>query len=117
MRGWTEAGRPFVHLPQMSVQELKQHIERGDALQVLDVRSEEEWQQGTIPTAQHIYAPDLGQHLGRLESQKPVVTYCGSGYRASIAASILQRHGFSQVFNLPGSTDAWKAAGYPLASP
>ena len=117
MRGWTEAGRPFVSLPQMSVQELKQRIERGDALQVLDVRSEEEWQQGAIPTAQHIYAPELEQHLDRLDPRKPIVTYCGSGYRASIAASILQRHGFGQVFNLPGSMDAWQAAGYSLESP
>ena len=117
MRGWMEAGRPFVRLPQMSVQELKQHIERGDGLQVLDVRSEAEWEQGAIPTARHVYAPYLEQHLDRLDRQKPVVTYCGSGYRASIAASILQRHGFGQVFNLPGSMDAWQAAGYPLELP
>ena len=97
----------------MSVQDLKQHIERGAPLQVLDVRSQEEWQQGAIPTAQHIYAPDLERRLDMLDPRKPVVTYCGSGYRASI----LQAHGFDQVFNLSGSMDAWQAAGYSLESP
>ncbi|HEX6387252.1 MAG TPA: rhodanese-like domain-containing protein [Anaerolineae bacterium] len=115
MRGWTEAGRPFVPLSQMSVHELKRRIEQNNSeLQVLDVRSDEEWQQGHVPGAQHIYVPDLPRNLDKLDRRKPIVTYCGSGYRSSIAASLLQRHGFSQVFNLPGSMDAWQAADYPL---
>ncbi|PLZ90989.1 hypothetical protein CEN45_01430 [Fischerella thermalis CCMEE 5198] len=45
-----------------------------------------------------------------------IATYCGTGYRASIAASLLQKRGFEKVINVPGSWIAWKAAGLPVAS-
>ena len=116
MRGWTEAGKSFACTPQMSIHELKAHVEDGDELQILDVRSDAEWQEDHIPRAQHIHVPDLEENLAQLDRHRPIVTYCGSGYRASIAASILQRHGFEQVYNLPGSITAWKQAGYPLVT-
>lgn len=114
VRAWLEAGLPFEKLPQMSVQELKERLDRRDSLQVLDVRSDQEWAEGRIPAAQHIFAPDLEQNLHRLDREQPLAVYCGSGYRASIAASQLRRHGFERVYNVPGSIKAWKAAGYPL---
>jgi hydroxyacylglutathione hydrolase len=115
MRNWFEAGKPFRRTHQMSIQELKQRIESDShALQVLDVRGDDEWEEGRIPTATHIHAPELTQHLDQLDRQRSVAVYCGSGYRASIAASLLERHGFTSVSNIPGSITAWKAAGYPL---
>lgn len=115
MRGWIEAGLPFARGGEMSVHDLKRHLETGrDGLQILDVRSDEEWEQGHIPTARHVWAPFLEEHLDELDRQRPVAVYCGSGYRASIAASMLRRHGFDRVSNVPGSMSAWKAADYPL---
>jgi hydroxyacylglutathione hydrolase len=43
--------------------------------------------------------------------------HCRSGYRSSIATSLLRRAGFSRVANLTGGFDAWKAAGFPCALP
>ncbi|MDP9098451.1 MAG: rhodanese-like domain-containing protein, partial [Verrucomicrobiota bacterium] len=40
--------------------------------------------------------------------------YCATGYRASLAASLLQQEGFADVRNLPGSFHAWKAANFPV---
>jgi hydroxyacylglutathione hydrolase len=51
---------------------------------------------------------------GELDKQRPVVVYCATGYRASLAASILQQEGFPDVRNLPGSFHAWKAAKLPV---
>jgi hydroxyacylglutathione hydrolase len=115
IRSWVEAGLPFERTVQMSVHELKQRIaDQRDNLQVLDVRRDDEWEQGHVPGAIHIFAPYLRDRLAGLDRAKPVATYCGSGYRSSIAASLLQRGGFREVFNVPGSMKAWKAAGYPL---
>lgn len=115
MRGWFEAGLPFESIPELSVHQLKGLMaEGGSDLQVLDVRSPAEWSQGHIPGALHLYAPYLPNHLHSFDRTKPTVTYCGSGYRASIAASVLKRGGFMDVYNVPGSMKAWKAAGYPL---
>ncbi len=118
MRGWIEAGLPFETTGQLSVHTLKQRLDAGrNDLQLLDVRRPDEWKQGHIPTARHFFAPHLPEHLGELDRRKPVATYCGSGYRASIAASLLQQHGFREVFNIPGSMKAWKAAGYETVQP
>ena len=118
MRGWFEAGLPFEHRYEMSVHELNVRLARGsEGLQVLDVRRDDEWSEGAIPTAKHVFAPYLTEHLDIVEQNKPVAVYCGSGYRASIASSVLQRNGFSEVYNIPGSMAAWKAARYDITKP
>jgi hydroxyacylglutathione hydrolase len=117
MRSWMEAAYPFARTPQMSVHELKTRLDQGGDLQVLDVRTASEWREGNIPTASHIYVADLVENMEELDPNRPVATYCGSGYRASIAASILERSGFNQVYNIPGSFTAWQAAGYPQDKP
>jgi hydroxyacylglutathione hydrolase len=50
-----------------------------------------------------------------MDRSQPVITYCDSGYRASVAASLLQSEGFKAVRNVPGSWQAWKSAGLPTA--
>jgi hydroxyacylglutathione hydrolase len=116
MRGWMEAGMPFKKLPQMSIHELKEVVvdEKRNGLQVLDVRREDELKQGKIPKSQHIFAAFLPEQLDKLDRNRAVATYCGSGYRASIAASVLKRNGFKEVFNIPGSMKAWNNAGFPV---
>ncbi len=81
---------------------------------VLDVRSDSEWESGRVPGARHIYVLHLEERLGELDPEATVAVYCGSGYRASIAASVLQKHGFERVVNVPGSWTAWKTAGLPV---
>lgn len=117
IRGWTEAGKPISQIGQMSVHRLKERVDADDEFQILDVRSETEWQAEHIPTATHIYVPDLEEQVNRLDRERPVAVYCGSGYRASIAASLLKRERFREVYNVPGSITAWKDAGYPLTRP
>jgi len=55
--------------------------------------------------------------MSQLDHTKTVATYCGSGYRASIAASLLQKHGFASVANIPGSWGAWKSSDLPVEQP
>lgn len=115
MPGWIEAGEPYVRRRDMSVHELRERLERGDAdLQLLDVRSDAEWRSGRVRGARHLYAAEIEDRARELDRERPVATYCGSGYRAGAAASVLERLGFERVHNVPGSMSAWEAAGYPL---
>jgi len=111
-RSWFEAGYPFVRTEQMSVHELNQNVADRIGLQVLDVRTQTEWEKGHIPGAKQIYLPDLRDRVDELDPALPVITYCGTGYRASIASSVLEKEGFS-VHNIPGSMSAWRQAGFP----
>jgi len=114
MDEWDSAGLPLARHPQMTVHEVK---ERSGDVQVLDVRSPEEWEDGHIPGARHVFLPELGKKADRLDKKKPVAVYCDSGYRASLAASLLLGSGFTDVRNVPGSWKAWKASGYEIEKP
>lgn len=119
MRLWAEAGMPLESLQLMSVHELDAaRRERDGSLQILDVRGDGEWRDGHVPGALHIELAELQDTLcadGRqLHRDRPVVTYCGSGFRAGIAASLLRRAGFEDVRNVPGSMTAWRNAQLPI---
>jgi hydroxyacylglutathione hydrolase len=86
----------------------------GAGLQLVDVRGPREWSAGHIPGAQHFFLPELRKKAAELDKSKPVAVYCASGYRASLAASILKQEGFTDVANVPGSWHAWKTAGFPV---
>jgi hydroxyacylglutathione hydrolase len=111
MKAWGNAGFRFAQLPQLSVHELKT---KGREWQVLDVRSNREWKGGHVPGARHIFLSELARRMTELDTGKPTAVYCATGYRASIAASILKANGFAQVNNVPGSWHAWKEAKYPV---
>ncbi|HYY13623.1 MAG TPA: MBL fold metallo-hydrolase [Chthoniobacterales bacterium] len=111
MKAWDAAGFAHEKIGQMTVHELN---ERNGELQIVDVRSPNEWHKGHVPRARHIFLPELAERTGELDSRKPTAVYCGSGYRASIATSILKPRGFEQLWNVPGSWEAWKAAKLPV---
>ena len=111
MAAWVNAGLPLQTLRQMPVHELAKHEE----VSRLDVRSPEEWKEGHMPHARHMFLPDLRDARNRPDKNKPVAVYCDSGYRASLAASWLQAHGIADVRNVPGSWQAWTGAGLPVA--
>jgi hydroxyacylglutathione hydrolase len=110
MKAWDNAGFPLGEVDQMTVHEVK---EQADELQILDVRSPDEWKNGHIPGATHIFLPEVPKKTSQLNKKKPVAVYCDSGYRASLGASILKKEGF-EVHNVPGSWQAWKNAKYPV---
>jgi hydroxyacylglutathione hydrolase len=110
MKMWQNAGLPLKKIPQMTVHELR----HDDRAQRLDVRSPDEWSQGHIPGATHHCVSRLRERAPELDRSRPVATYCASGYRASLAASLLQRFGFEDVRNVPGSWKAWTSARYPV---
>jgi len=78
------------------IHDVDSFIERmDDGVQVLDVRAPDEWESGVIAGSSQIYAPHLATGLpADLDKSKPVLIGCETGYRASLAASILQREGY-----------------------
>jgi len=114
MTSWQNAGLPLDRVGEWTVQQLHQHKQDPDVL-VLDVRGDE-YQKGAVPGAKHLFVAHLEEHLHELDKSKHIVTYCGSGFRTSIAASLLKKHGFENVTNIPGSWIAWKAAKLPVGT-
>jgi hydroxyacylglutathione hydrolase len=111
---WVAAGLEQAHLPQLSVGEVSEAASAGGV--VLDVRSPAEWRAGHIASAWHIPLGDLPERLGELPGELRLHVICGSGYRSSIACSILQRTGFKELRNTLGGMAAWYAQGLPVTT-
>ena len=113
---WEARGYEFAGLRAVSVHELARQLRTGENPFVLDVRTEQEWQRGHIEGAHHIHGGLLEDRLGEVPEDRPVAVVCGSGYRASIAASFLKRAGHEEVSNVIGGMTAWANAGLPLST-
>ncbi len=114
MAAWIEAGFEQSHIPQISVAELRDRQARGAF--VLDVRSDGEWQSGHIEGARHVMGGYLAERAEELPKDKPIHVICGSGYRSSIATSVLRRAGFTDVVDVVGGMAAWNRQAFPVVS-
>jgi hydroxyacylglutathione hydrolase len=111
---WRDAGLPIAMAGTLSPERL---LAEAGRIAVLDVREIGEFEEeGHIPNARHIHAGDLEPQIGLLDLSKdqPIAVTCSVGHRGSLGVSILQRHGYSNVFNLLGGMTAWKNRGLPM---
>ena len=93
-------------VPQVSADELKQRLPSND-LVVVDVRNDNEWQEGHIAEAIHIPLGQLAQRVNELAASDNIVVHCQGGSRSAIAASLLQKLGRKNVANLTGGYRRW----------
>ena len=113
---WHQSGRPLATTEQIAVDELSRRIAAGEATQVLDVRRPGEWNAGHIAQASHRPLHELEAHARELDRNSPVAIVCASGFRSSIATSLLERAGFPRVTNVVGGMNAWHAASLPAVT-
>jgi hydroxyacylglutathione hydrolase len=114
MPSWETSGRAFDTVGVIDARSLARRIERNEPFILLDVRSVDEFEEGHLPNARHIYVGDLPRHLDELSRTETITTFCGSGRRAMIAASLLKAAGFERVENCHGSMRACKVIGCPV---
>jgi hydroxyacylglutathione hydrolase len=113
---WRRAGRPVEAGSALGIETLAARLSAGgpDAPFVIDVRQPSEYEAGHVPGALHIGAGDLPGMLDRLPRERPVAMICASGYRSSVAASLLRAAGFEHVASVPDGVPGWEARGYPV---
>jgi hydroxyacylglutathione hydrolase len=116
---WHAAGLEVSVVPQISVDELSDLIQKEPALQVLDVRRPPEYDSGHVPHASTVPLSILKKNLSGLvlDPSQLTAVICAGGYRSSAAASILQQQGFTNLLNVTGGTNAWINRGYPVEIP
>lgn len=114
MMAWRTAAKPLAAIEQISVHELKDRVS-NDEVAVLDVRQPAEWAAGHIDGATFVTGGELPARLDDVPDAPVVATVCGSGYRSSVASSLLAAQGRT-VVNVLGGMTAWNNAGYPTVS-
>jgi len=93
----------------------RERIESGEPV-VLDVREQDEWDEGHIPGAVHVPRGHLESRIERLapDAARPVVVYCSQGNRSVFAAKTLEELGYEDVVSLAGGFTDWKRNGFPV---
>ena len=94
-------------IEEISASELKRRLDKGEALEVIDVRDPHEWDIVRIPGTRLVPLGSLSEHLHEFDSSKTYVMHCKSGVRSAKAIAQLRRAGFRRLLNLRGGVLAW----------
>jgi rhodanese-related sulfurtransferase len=98
------------------VDTVKNRMDRGDKLLLLDVREESEFAKDHLPGAIHVgkgvIERDIEARVPDLNAE--MILYCGGGYRSALAADNLQKMGYTNVISMDGGVRGWRDNNYPL---
>jgi glyoxylase-like metal-dependent hydrolase (beta-lactamase superfamily II)/rhodanese-related sulfurtransferase len=100
--------------PRIEVAELAEQLSGDHPPLVLDVRTPTEWEAGHVEGSVNAPLQTLGEHLDALPRDRAIAIHCQTGYRSSVAASLLEQAGFRDLADLEGGWVAWdehRAAG------
>jgi rhodanese-related sulfurtransferase len=86
---------------------LKERLDAGEAITLIDVRESWEVARGMLPTAEHILMDDIPDNLHRIPKDRTVVFVCKSGRRSEAVAAWVQAQGWDNVLNLSGGVHRW----------
>ena len=101
----------------VSVEEM-QSLLKIDDVQLVDVRTPEEFKAGYIANAQNIdyYSPTIDEDILKLDKNKPVIVYCRSGKRSRDCSEKLLEAGFQKIYNLEGGIIQWEHEGKEITN-
>jgi rhodanese-related sulfurtransferase len=101
-------------LPQLSVEEVHTTLQNGEAITVLDVREDWEWDQGHVGGALHMQMNDVPNRRHELEGASKIVVVCHLGQRSAMITQYLLTQGLQNVYNMAGGMDSWTRHGYEV---
>ena len=81
---------------------------------LLDVRTQEEWDEFHAPNTTLIPLDQLGSRLSELPQDEPIVVVCRSGNRSQAGRDILLANGYEPATSMAGGLNAWREAGFPI---
>jgi hydroxyacylglutathione hydrolase len=107
MEAWEASGRPLSQFETAGIEDMARWIISGEEVTVVDARDDHEWGSGHVPGAIHMYVPDVPHHADDVPRHAPVAVHCGVGYRAGIAASLLEQAGLTRIIHVNAPYDDW----------
>ncbi len=118
MTSWRQEGSEVARIERVPLEDLKRTLDDDPRIQVLDVRERSEWDAGHIPGSTFAAWHDITAIPDGIDPAQPVAAVCGSGQRAAVAASLLQKYGAERVIHvIDGGVPKWKRLGNPIEEP
>jgi rhodanese-related sulfurtransferase len=101
---------------EVTVDDVKRKLDKGEKLVLLDVREESEYAKDHLPGAVHlgkgVIERDIEQQVP--DTTTPLILYCGGGFRSALAADNVQKMGYTNVVSMDGGIRDWREKGFPL---
>ena len=99
-----------------TVDEVKQKLDKGDKVLLVDVREESEFAKDHLPGAIHLGKGVIERDVEArvLDVRTPMILYCGGGFRSAMAADNLQKMGYTNVLSMDGGVRDWREKNYPM---
>ena len=96
-------------VPEVDVYQVKNRLDKGEQFVLIDVREDNEWNLGRIPTALHLGKGIIERDIetGVEDRNTELILYCQGGFRSALAAESLNKMGFQNVFSMSGGFGAW----------
>ncbi len=98
----------------MTVHELKEKLDQGQEIVLIDCREQDEWDAGHIATAQLIPLSQFKAQFETLDTEAEIIIQCRSGRRSLQACMFLQSEGYENLANLEGGILAWEEENFPI---
>lgn len=115
MTAWRQEKRPVDRIERVELVHLPALRDAEPGVQILDVRSAREWESGVIPGSTLVAYHDVHELPDGIDPSRPVAVICGSGQRAAVAASLVQRFGAREVIHVvDGGVPRWGRLGHRL---
>jgi rhodanese-related sulfurtransferase len=99
-----------------TVDQVKQQLDSGDKILLVDVREESEFAKDHLPGAIHLGKGVIERDVETRvpDPNTPMVLYCGGGFRSAMAADNLQKMGYTNVLSMDGGVREWREKNYPM---
>jgi rhodanese-related sulfurtransferase len=100
-----------------NVADVKRRMDAGEKFLLVDVREDNEWANGHLPSAVHMGRGIIERDIETAvpDTGTKMILYCGGGFRSALVADNLQKMGYSNVESMDGGWKGWLAAGLPTA--
>ena len=104
---------------EVSVEETQARMKENAGAKLIDVREDNEWEAAHAAGAIHLGKGIIERDIETTVPDKDteLILYCGGGYRSALAADVLQRMGYTNVFSMAGGWKAWKDSGAEIETP
>ena len=106
-------------IKELTIDDVRQKLDRGEKLHLVDVREDSEWTKGHLPGAEHLGKGVIERDIETKipDASAEIVLYCGGGFRSALAADNLQKMGYTNVYSMDGGWRGWNEAGLPIEKP
>ena len=104
-------------IPEVDVYQIKERLDKGDNVNLIDVREDNEWNLGRIPTAIHLGKGIIERDIESVAKNREMelILYCQGGFRSALAAESLKKMGYKNVYSMSGGFGTWASNEFPIS--